>query len=184
LWRTPTVEDAQDRIFARNGRGEPKLSAQAKYGKNARWPTPSAADATCGPGHSGREGGLNLRTAVRNWPTPTSITETGGASLSKWGGSGARKAMRNNGVTEKELNGPLNPSWVEWLMNWPIGWSSAQPVSNIDPYGTPEWWAEEPDIPRIATGIPNRTKRLQALGNGQVPLTVATAWRLLTGGIK
>jgi len=30
----------------------------------ARWPTPTAADSTGGPGNAGRDGGLNLRTAV------------------------------------------------------------------------------------------------------------------------
>lgn len=30
-------------------------------------------------------------------------------------------------------------------------------------------WAEEPDIPRVAIGVPNRVARLKALGNGVVP---------------
>jgi len=35
-------------------------------------------------------------------------------------------------------------------------------------------------VPRVATGVRNRVDRLKALGNAQVPLCVATAWRLLT----
>ena len=35
FWRPPTAEDCRDRAFARNSRGEPKLSAQVKM-----WPTP------------------------------------------------------------------------------------------------------------------------------------------------
>ena len=31
------------------------------------------------------------------------------------------------------------------------------------------YWDEEPDIPRIATGIQNRVGRLKALGNAVVP---------------
>jgi hypothetical protein len=27
-------------------------------------------------------------------------------------------------VTETELNGALNPTWVEWLMGWPLFWTS------------------------------------------------------------
>jgi len=36
-------------------------------------------------------------------------------------------------------------------------------------------------VPRVATGIKNRANRLKAIGNGQVPLVAATAWRLLNG---
>ena len=61
------------------------------------------------------------------WPTPTAVTATGGAALCKWGGSGARAKLRTM-VTEKELNGPLNPQWVSWLMGWPLGWSSLLPL--------------------------------------------------------
>ena len=31
MWRTPTTEDSADRTFARNSRGEPKLSSEAKF---------------------------------------------------------------------------------------------------------------------------------------------------------
>ena len=58
------------------------------------------------------------------WPTPTAVTATGGAALCKWGGTGARAKLRKM-VTPKELNGPLNPEWVSWLMGWPRGWSSS-----------------------------------------------------------
>ncbi|MHC4179358.1 MAG: DNA cytosine methyltransferase [Planctomycetota bacterium] len=42
------------------------------------------------------------------------------------------------------------------------------------------WWATEPDVGRVVDGMANRNDRLRALGNGQVPLVAATAWRLLT----
>jgi hypothetical protein len=61
------------------------------------------------------------------WPTPTAMTATGGAALCKWGGSGARAKLRTM-VSEKELNGALNPEWVEWLMGWPIGWTDSRPL--------------------------------------------------------
>ena len=37
----------------------------------------------------------------------------------------------------------------------------------------------EDAVPRVATGVANRMDRLKAIGNGQVPLCAATAWRLL-----
>jgi hypothetical protein len=36
-------------------------------------------------------------------------------------------------VTPQELNGALNPTWVEWLMGWPLGWTDLQP-SATDKY--------------------------------------------------
>ena len=47
------------------------------------------------------------------------------------------------------------------------------------------WWdadpadAAEPDVGRVANGVAARVDRLKAIGNGQVPLVAATAWRLL-----
>lgn len=42
------------------------------------------------------------------------------------------------------------------------------------------WWAAEPDVGRVAHGVAARVDRLAAIGNGQVPLVAATAWRALT----
>ncbi len=42
------------------------------------------------------------------------------------------------------------------------------------------WWATEPDVGRVAHGVAARVDRLKAIGNGQVPLCAATAWRMLT----
>jgi DNA (cytosine-5)-methyltransferase 1 len=41
-------------------------------------------------------------------------------------------------------------------------------------------WSSEPDICRMVNGIPDTVDRLKALGNAQVPLCAATAWRLLS----
>lgn len=59
---------------------------------------------------------------VQMWPTPTAVTNTGGAALCKWGGAGARAKLRTM-VSSEELNGALNPTWVEWLMGFPSGWT-------------------------------------------------------------
>jgi hypothetical protein len=95
------------------------------------WPTPCRDDHT----HSGRDlrnrlikgSQITLQDAVRLWPTPTAVTDTGGAALCKWGGSGARAKLRTM-VTPEELNGSLNPQWVAWLMGWPIEWTSLEPL--------------------------------------------------------
>lgn len=43
------------------------------------------------------------------------------------------------------------------------------------------WWKSEPEeVPRVASGVKDRVSRLKALGNGQVPRVVATAFKILT----
>ena len=47
-------------------------------------------------------------------------------------------------------------------------------------YGrSPEFWAVEPNVGRVAHGVATRVDRIKAIGNGQVPLCAATAWRIL-----
>ena len=47
-------------------------------------------------------------------------------------------------------------------------------------YGSsPDFWSVEPNVGRVANGMADRVDRLKAIGNGQVPLCAATAWRLL-----
>jgi len=82
--------------------------------------------------------------------------------------------------------GSLNPNWVEWLMNWPVGMTSLTPMPLelfefwVQRTNAGEWWHEEPEgIPRVAKGVKDRTNRLKAIGNGQVPLAAAMAWSLL-----
>jgi DNA (cytosine-5)-methyltransferase 1 len=41
-------------------------------------------------------------------------------------------------------------------------------------------WPVEPDVGRVAHGVASRVDRIKALGNGQVPLCVAVAYRLLS----
>ena len=46
--------------------------------------------------------------------------------------------------------------------------------------GGREWWKAEPTVGRVADGVAARVDRLKAIGNGQVPLCAATAWKLLS----
>ena len=43
-----------------------------------------------------------------------------------------------------------------------------------------DWWSVEPNVGRMADGVAARVHRLKAIGNGQVPLCAATAWRILS----
>ena len=45
------------------------------------------------------------------------------------------------------------------------------------------WWETEPNVGRMANGVAAGVDRLKAIGNGQVPLCAATAWRILSKDI-
>jgi DNA (cytosine-5)-methyltransferase 1 len=49
--------------------------------------------------------------------------------------------------------------------------------------GSRSWWEAEPQLGRVADGVAYRSHRLTAIGNGQVPLCAATAFRLLKSRI-
>jgi len=46
-------------------------------------------------------------------------------------------------------------------------------------YGTREWWKVEPGMGRVVDECPHRLERLKGLGNAQVPLCAAVAWKTL-----
>jgi DNA (cytosine-5)-methyltransferase 1 len=54
-----------------------------------------------------------------------------------------------------------------------------QPWGSGDEFGNKKYWEAEPNMGRVAYGMASRVDRLKAIGNGQVPLCAATAWRLL-----
>jgi len=54
-------------------------------------------------------------------------------------------------------------------------------TSYVESIGRPEFWSIEPNVGRVANGVASRVDRLKAIGNGQVPLCAATAWRILNG---
>ena len=49
-----------------------------------------------------------------------------------------------------------------------------------DGIGNAVWWATEPSVGRVANGLAGAVDRIKAIGNGQVPLCAATAWRILS----
>jgi DNA (cytosine-5)-methyltransferase 1 len=49
----------------------------------------------------------------------------------------------------------------------------------VESIGRREFWSIEPSLGRVANGVAYRLDRLKSIGNGQVPLCAATAWKLL-----
>jgi DNA (cytosine-5)-methyltransferase 1 len=77
------------------------------------------------------------------------------------------------------LANPTNSGDV-WR-EWELGFTQQEYNSRGSPIdGSGEWWSVEPSVGRVAHGVAHRVDRLKAIGNGQVPLCAATAWRLLT----
>jgi hypothetical protein len=116
---------------------------------------------------------VGLESCLKKWPTPAEQDcKNSTFPVSQRNRDTVPGAMIRDGQT-----GSLNPDWVEWLMNWPIGWSSLEPIEKL------RWEPidQEPlDIPRVAANIKDRVNRLKAIGNGQCPQSAATAWKILS----
>jgi hypothetical protein len=74
------------------------------------------------------------------WPTPTTQPKKGGTK-GLYGGSGHQRKMKQAGH-HSMLTGQLNPSWVEWLMGWPIEWTDLKPLET-DKYRHVQQWHSE-----------------------------------------
>ena len=86
------------------------------------WPTPTKCMST-GAGTSGREGGLNLQTAVAMWPTPAhrDYRYPNAKPYSERGGGKKGEQLPN------AVGGPLNPTFPAWLMGFPLGYLNCAP---------------------------------------------------------
>lgn len=63
----------------------------------------------------------------------------------------------------------------------PWSWRRGQPTTGPTHPFADDWWAVEPDVGRVAHGIPSRVDRLRCLGNSVVPLQVRVAFETLLG---
>jgi hypothetical protein len=115
LWPTPTSS-----LGTNGGRVTP---AKAREGgtliealsNRMTWPTPTVCENYNRKGAS-KTSGDGLATAVLKCATPTARD---------WRSGKASQAThdRNSRPLSEQIGGLLNPTWVEWLMGWPIGWT-------------------------------------------------------------
>lgn len=111
-----------------------QVSAEEVHG-NRMWPTPTCQDAGKATKRWRDDRQNNLTAAVFNlgrmFPTPTTRDCKGGyrteSLIRKDGKSRAMDALPNavlDGAGVETVSGQLNPRWVEWLMGFPVGWTS------------------------------------------------------------
>jgi DNA (cytosine-5)-methyltransferase 1 len=104
-------------------------SRKALRKREEMWPTPVHSEARQGlqirrDGKKGTQ--TSLSTAVLTWPTPR--------TKGMCGGSGSWDLLNKNTTVEEARlmgagnGGQLNPTWVEWLMGFPLGWTDLKPL--------------------------------------------------------
>lgn len=128
------------------------------------------------PSMAKHPGCRELARRVKMWPTPTA-SERSGINPKTGSGAGLSRAVK----ADQEPGMTLHPSFVSWMMGWPLGFESLDdlpPNSMADwdqAMADGSWWIEEPDIPRVGKNIPARKDRLKVLGNGMVPICFVAA---------
>jgi DNA (cytosine-5)-methyltransferase 1 len=137
------------------------LGDLAEMGFDARWGIISAADV----------GAPHLRKRI--WIVAYSKS----TGLERF-----RPIAREKEITESWNNGSLADTedkgnvWRQWVMGFA---EQEHDSTGGKANGCGEWWKTEPNVGRVADGVAARVDRLKAIGNGQVPLCAATAWRIL-----
>lgn len=96
------------------------------------WPTPRANDAEKRGDFNADDPRNGLAGAVKKWPTPSVAMHKGSSegALTRVNGKSHIMNRLDYPVELDGKNGRLNPQWVEWLMNWPLGWTSLEPMTN------------------------------------------------------
>ena len=109
LWPTPTANDARNAGYQK-GRGEKVYLTLPGAAGAAPVPPGKIVSGNSGP----------------SWPTPNARDYKGapGAGARERGG---HQSSLPASVKNSDGSGSLNPTWVEWLMGFPLGWLDLEP---------------------------------------------------------
>lgn len=131
----PTSGMMRNGVCFRREAWEPPIAETASLS----WPTPTATDATMGgmperiPPHvldsptpvAGHN--VSLQHAVRIWATPTAnVAKNIGPNIN-YATRLAKGHLDGQVAAAEGIGGGLNPTWVEWLMGFPIGHTDLGP---------------------------------------------------------
>ena len=137
-WATPTTMDKlppksaealhKEATQARPGRSKP-ANLRDQVSNSHLWPTAKASDGAKGSRTAegaarewARGKNKDLGMMVAMWPTPCASEARQGYQNRNNGKKGIQKSLTTV-VVDAEIGGQLNPTWVEWLMGWPLGWT-------------------------------------------------------------
>jgi DNA (cytosine-5)-methyltransferase 1 len=166
------------------------LGDLASMGFDARWGVLGAADV--GANHqrdriwiiAERRGHIShaQHNRIRRWKQQQESIKketTNMAYTSSVGHKFSEYKIQTRGDSTKSSSKNLSDSNVPQQQggSFPIG------IQQKDSFASDScWWETEPNVGRVADGLASRVDRLKAIGNGQVPLCAAEAWRILSGG--
>ena len=150
----------------------PTLERRISATDSGLWPTPTVCGNYNRKGASATSGD-GLATAVQRWPTPT-VNDS-----KNLGGGGQPNETPFTWTKHDGATLAYTEFWFNALGRDDAGMGWLKELGSQGDAGTRIWGAE-PDVGRVANGVAARVDRLKAIGNGQVPLCAATAWRILT----
>ena len=141
------------------------LADLAALGYDAEWLCLRASD--CGANHHRDRWWLlaDSEKLQRNGSDDNAGISLERGSLSESGNDGWQKDVADTNSTRRQGH-----------RNGPIGRGEEHTMLVVS-----GWWETEPNVGRVDNGVPNRIHRLKGLGNAQVPIQAAVAWKLLGG---
>ncbi len=118
----------------RNGIVSPQrpLVRPISDGAYSSWPTPTTAPGAPNKGSNKKSGPTSLEEAARvgspTWPTPQASDHRDRGNLSTPAIQRRRAVGKQLSLSMvvSEVSGRLNPTWVEWLMGFPLGWTDLE----------------------------------------------------------
>lgn len=143
------------------------LRTLAESGYSASWRVLSAAE--CGAPHKRARLWIVAHDASDRCTWHRNITAEP-CEIQKWNDSDAESSAVSDTYSDDEERGGCDVQ---------MGWQSLQGNVETNNVFRGNQWSIEPDVGRVAYGVPARMDRLTALGNGQVPAVVRAAWSLL-----
>jgi hypothetical protein len=105
------------------------------------------------------------------WTTPCS-RDWKGKTITKNHPEGFNKSLANDVIKspttpDHPVSGQLNPTWVEWLMGWPLGWTDLKPLATAkflswqQQHGVSSSEEEKPGSPGLDCKAPSRGRQAQ-----------------------
>ena len=95
----------------------------------------------------------------------------------RWGQQQSKSIKKKNRNLSNTKCGDVQKSELQQRTVFKEGRETPNRFS--DGIGNAIWWSTEPGVGRVANGLAGAVDRIKAIGNGQVPLCAATAWKLL-----